>query len=545
MIADPEENKIIIEPIRKLVNGKNTTFNVPEIISKENIDDKIDENIIALPSSKRRSSLFDTFHKRLRKSFKAVAESPRAISRFRQTRSSSRRMRKRVIFKNGDCNIVQGNVAKRRKRYMQDIFTTLVDAQWRWTLLIFALSFIMSWAIFAIIWWLIAYAHGDIEYMRIEDAALKGDTDKLIENETFTVCVKEVRSFKSAFLFSVETQHTIGYGNRYMNEKCLEAIFVMCLQCITGVIIQAFMVGIVFAKLSRPKKRAQTLLFSRNAVICHRDGVPCLMFRVADMRKSHILEAHVRAQIIRKKVTKEGEELPFYQQELEVGSDGNEDRLLFIWPTVIVHKINKHSPLYALSAQDMLKERFEIVVMLEGVVESTGMTTQARSSYLPSEILWGHRFQRAVNFKHATGEYEVDYTRFNDTYEVDTPLCSSKQLDEVRVEINSPKGLERLYSTGLLTRFSTISVPEPASDDSTESLGGLEIQTDLVENHNQNSDDLKNDDSNKENIKLFLNEEKKIENNKRNGFLQSSKQLQNLNKNSLDRIPLETKKLSI
>lgn len=34
-----------------------------------------------------------------------------------------------------------------------------------------------------------------------------------------------------------------------------------------------------------------------------------------------------------------------------------------------VHKIDRQSPLYALSAQDMLKERFEIVVMLEGVVE--------------------------------------------------------------------------------------------------------------------------------------------------------------------------------
>lgn len=39
-------------------------------------------------------------------------------------------------------------------------------------------------------------------------------------------------------------------------------------------------------------------------------------------------------------------------------------RLMFIWPTTIVHKIDRHSPLYALSAQDMLKERFEIVVML-------------------------------------------------------------------------------------------------------------------------------------------------------------------------------------
>lgn len=162
-------------------------------------------------------------------------------------------------------------------------------------------------------------------------------------------------------------------------------------------------------------------------------------------------------------MTKEGEVLPFFQQELSIGADGGQDRLMFIWPTTMLHKIDRHSPLYALSAQDMLRERFEIVCMLgkqsktivrvmtqlinnflicsEGVVESTGMTTQARSSYLPTEILWGHRFEHVVTFRKETGEYEVDYTLFNNTYEVDTPLCSSKQLDEVRAELHSPNGL--------------------------------------------------------------------------------------------------------
>lgn len=137
-------------------------------------------------------------------------------------------------------------------------------------------------------------------------------------NATWTPCITSIYSFTSCFLFSVETQHTIGYGGRTTTEECPEAIFVMCLQSITGVMIQAFMVGVVFAKLSRPKKRTQTLLFSRNAVISHRDGVPCLMFRVGDMRKSHIIEAHVRAQLIKHKVTKEGENLPFFQTELKV-----------------------------------------------------------------------------------------------------------------------------------------------------------------------------------------------------------------------------------
>lgn len=36
------------------------------------------------------------------------------------------------------------------------------------------------------------------------------------------------------------------------------------------------------------------------------------------------------------------------------------------------------------------------------------MTTQARSSYLPSEIIWGHRFQSAVKLRES-GQYEVKY----------------------------------------------------------------------------------------------------------------------------------------
>ncbi|KAJ3645150.1 hypothetical protein Zmor_022834 [Zophobas morio] len=345
-----------------------------------------------------------------------------AWHRYKQSRFNARRIRKRVVFKHGDCNVVQANVAKRRRKYLQDIFTTLVDAQWRWTLLVFAFNFLGSWLVFAVVWWLIAYTHGDLLEEHINGT------------EPWTPCITNIYGFTSCFLFSVETQHTIGYGGRTTTEECPEAIFVMCLQSIGGVMIQAFMVGVVFAKLSRPKKRTQTLLFSRNAVISHRDGVPCLMLRVGDMRKSHIIEAHVRAQLIKHKVTKEGESLPFFQTELKVwvGGDGEEDKIFFIWPTMIVHKIDKNSPLYNMSATDLLRERFEIVVILEGVIESTGMTTQARSSYLPSEILWGHRFQSLITFKKESGEYEVDYALFNNTVEVDTPLCSAKQLDEYR-----------------------------------------------------------------------------------------------------------------
>lgn len=90
------------------------------------------------------------------------------------------------------------------------------------------------------------------------------------------------------------------------------------LQSVVGVMIQACMVGTIFAKLARPKKRMETLLFSKNAVVCNRDGVLTFLFRVANLRPSHLIEAHVSAVLISRKVTEEGEIIPFHQTELKV-----------------------------------------------------------------------------------------------------------------------------------------------------------------------------------------------------------------------------------
>ena len=59
------------------------------------------------------------------------------------------------------------------------------------------------------------------------------------------------------------------------------------------------------------------------------------------------------------------------------------------------------------------------------------MTTQARTSYLPSEIVWGYRFERLITFQRDDGLYRIDYSRFNLTYPVDMITCSAKELKEL------------------------------------------------------------------------------------------------------------------
>ena len=75
------------------------------------------------------------------------------------------RMKRRVVLKNGTINVNKENVERRHQRYLQDTFTTMVDIQWRWNLLVFALGFILSWLGFAVVWWVICIAHGDLEHI--------------------------------------------------------------------------------------------------------------------------------------------------------------------------------------------------------------------------------------------------------------------------------------------------------------------------------------------------------------------------------------------
>uniref|UniRef100_A0A671NW14 ATP-sensitive inward rectifier potassium channel 14 n=1 Tax=Sinocyclocheilus anshuiensis TaxID=1608454 RepID=A0A671NW14_9TELE len=326
-------------------------------------------------------------------------------------------LRSRFVKKNGQCNVVFAHMDDKPWRYLADIFTTCVDTRWRYLLMIFCSTFLFSWLVFGLIFYSASLAHGDLSQ------------DRGSSGKPWKPCLLHVEGFVGTFLFSVETQTTIGYGWRCVTEECPVAIVTVVVQSIVGCIIDSFMIGTIMAKMARPKKRNQTLLFSHNAVIALRDGKLCLMWRVGNLRRSHIVEAHVRAQLIRPYVTAEGEFIPLEQTDLNVGYDEGTDRLFLVSPLVIVHEIDEDSPLWGMSRADLESDDFEIVVILEGMVEATAMTTQTRSSYLSREILWGHRFEPVIFEDH--DRYQVDYAHFHKTYEVpSTPACSAKELSE-------------------------------------------------------------------------------------------------------------------
>jgi len=271
-------------------------------------------------------------------------------------RGAGARKRQRYVEKDGKCNVQHGNV-RETYRYLTDIFTTLVDLKWRFSLLVFILAYAVTWLFFGLIWWFIAYCRGDLDHL---------------EDHAWTPCVNNLNGFVSAFLFSIETETTIGYGHRVITDKCPEGIVLLLLQAILGSMVNAFMVGCMFVKISQPNKRAETLVFSSHAVVSLRDDRLCLMFRVGDLRDSHIVEASIRAKLIKSKQTQEGEFIPLDQTDLSVGFETGDDRLFLVSPLIISHEIDERSPFWDVSRHQLEKDDFEIVVILEGMVEATG-----------------------------------------------------------------------------------------------------------------------------------------------------------------------------
>ena len=108
---------------------------------------------------------------------------------------------------------------------------------------------------------------------------------------------------------------------------------------------------------------------------------------------------------------------------------------MLFWPTIILHKIDSSSPFFRVHPTELNSENtsFEIIVVLEGINESTGLRTQARTSYLPGEILWGHRFE---DINSSTGESgsKIQYSRFNCSQPVEIPFASAAEIEGMVTE---------------------------------------------------------------------------------------------------------------
>ncbi len=233
------------------------------------------------------------------------------------------------------------------------------------------------------------------------------------------IAAAEPGSFADAFFFSVQTMATIGYGA--MAPKTMYAHILVTIEALSGLFGVALATGIVFAKFARPTARVR---WSEVALLNKRNGVPHLVFRVANARQNQIVEASIRLCALKFETTAEGENMRRYYDMPLLRSQNP----IFAMTWTVMHPIDATSPLHGMSFADMVKGRIEILAILTGLDSTFGQTIHARFAYAMEDIHENARFKDIV-YEMPDGTRQVKLDKISEWEPIPTTPMASKLPD--------------------------------------------------------------------------------------------------------------------
>src|SRR5450631_41357 len=216
-------------------------------------------------------------------------------------------------------------------------------------------------------------------------------------------------SFEDDFYFSVQTLATIGYGG--MTPVTRYAHVVVALEAIVGILMVALITGITFTRFARPSAR---VLFSNKVVISPRDGVPHVMFRMANWRRNRIVEARLSAVLLVTERTREGDVM---RKQIDLPLVRSKTNVFFLtWSAM--HLVDDKSPFYGIDALERLRvQQAELYLGLTGLDETIGQTIHVRKQYTLDDIVPGARFADVLSTSE-DGTRIIDYRKFHDVVEL-------------------------------------------------------------------------------------------------------------------------------
>jgi inward rectifier potassium channel len=295
------------------------------------------------------------------------------------------------LFSQDPAKMIQ--IVGGRRSPLEDVYASLLQSKWRWLFTLAACSYFSINALFATAYWLIPNS-------------LQGSKGGWLD----------------AFFFSVQTFSTIGYGSISPQGVC--ANLLVTVEALVGIVSVAMMTGLIFAKFARPTAR---VLFSKYMVIHERDGVPCLVFRVANRRGSNIIEANLSMTVLLDERTKEGDVMKrLYDLKLLRSVSP-----LFLLSWTVIHPIDQESPLYGMSFEEMKRLDLRIFLSLTGIDGVLAQTIHAYYFYFASDLLWNRRFVD-VSERLPDGRTQLDLRPFHETVPVEGGLRMGEGVSSSR-----------------------------------------------------------------------------------------------------------------
>lgn len=263
-----------------------------------------------------------------------------------------------------------------------DLFHQLTTMKWQKFILIVLTAYAVANLIFATLY----YVSG-IEFIGVQPSGIFW------------------KDYLEAFFFSTQCFTTIGFGR--VNPQSISTNFIASVEGLAGLLSLAIATGLLYGRFSRPRAH---LIHSDNILIApYKPTGRALMFRIASTRRhSLLIESTVSVSL--------GINLPehgtlkrrFFILKLEL------EKINFMntsW--TVVHPIDSESPLYNLTAGEMINGRAEIMVLYKAMEETTSQTVMERFSYFTDEIVWGARFISAIG-RDSDGRLMLDLDKISD-----------------------------------------------------------------------------------------------------------------------------------
>lgn len=250
----------------------------------------------------------------------------------------------RLIGRDSAFHQASGNMSIKKKikrhhwrsLYSLDLFHSLVDSPFHRIIIILITGYMLIISVFAIFYLLVSLNYG---------------------------CGLDISTYGEAWVFSLETMATIGYGTPdIFFDDCSAPVVILASQVCVKLISDAMVIGVIYCRLSSPYSRASTIIFSSKAIIRRIRGKLYLMFQLCELRKKQLVNAQIRLYLVRREIDvgeKLGEASQFSNSKLEPPksfiqtcsmrlnhpNDELGSMMLLYLPQVIVHEIDAWSPL--------------------------------------------------------------------------------------------------------------------------------------------------------------------------------------------------------
>jgi inward rectifier potassium channel len=284
---------------------------------------------------------------------------------------------KRIINKDGSFNVNRLGT----KTGLKDIYLIFIQMDWGPFLLLLTAGFFGMNILFA------------FSYFALGDGHL-GVIGKVNNIDFFLRC----------FFFSTQTFTTVGYGA--ISPTSNTASLIASMEAFVGFLSFSIATGLLFGRFSRPNAKIQ---YSKNALITEVNGERALIFRLANMRSTPLLDLRSTVIIvISKKTDDQGIQREYKRIKLQVS---NLDFLPLNW--TIVHFINEESPLYTLNEKEIKNIDGEILIHLKAFDEVFSQEVHSRFSYQFNDIVLDAKFVKAYSVKE-DGEVTLDLSKINE-----------------------------------------------------------------------------------------------------------------------------------